>query len=228
MISWDGIDTVLLDMDGTLLDLTYDNTLWSIVLPERFSQAHGWPLTSATAHLFDHMAARQGQLEFYCLDYWAELTGLDIVALHHELATLIRYRPGAQAFLEHLLVLERRTVLVTNAHRDSLAVKDAHANLSQKLDAVVSCHDYGAPKESREFWDTLIEEHPFDPARTLLIDDNAAVLDSAADFGIAHLLTVAQPDSDRPPRSDLAHPAVTDFRDLMAAPAATAKEAGSR
>ena len=215
MISWDAIDTVLLDMDGTLLDLAYDNTLWSTILPERFSETHDWPLESAADHLFSHMDERKGELEFYCLDYWAEFTGLDIVALHHELAALIRFRPNARTFLEHLVVLERRSVLVTNAHRDSLAVKNRHANLTPMLDAVVSCHDYGAPKESEAFWESLMAEHPFDPARTLLIDDNAAVLDSAADFGIAHLLTIAQPDSERPPREDLKHPVLADFQQLM-------------
>jgi putative hydrolase of the HAD superfamily len=216
LISWNAIDTVLLDMDGTLLDLAYDNTLWTSTLVERFSEAHDLPLEKAAEHLYGHMDERKGQLEFYCLDYWAEFTGLDIVALHHELAALIRFRPNAQAFLEHLLVLERRSVLVTNAHRDSLNVKNHHTNLTPLLDAVVSCHDYGAPKESEEFWHALMSEHPFDPERTLLIDDNAAVLDSAADFGIAHLLTIAQPDSKRPPRDDLKHPVLDDFQQLMA------------
>ena len=91
MISWDTIDTVLLDMDGTLLDLAYDNTLWNSVLPERFSEAHELSLEAARRHLFAHMSERRGQLEFYCLDYWAEYTGLDVVALHHELAQLIAW-----------------------------------------------------------------------------------------------------------------------------------------
>lgn len=215
MISWDAIDTVLLDMDGTLLDLAYDNALWTRLLPERFSETHDWPLDTATSHLFTHMDERKGQLEFYCLDYWAEFTGLDIVALHHELAALIRFRPNAREFLVHLACLERRSVLVTNAHRASLAVKNRHTDLEPLLDAVVSCHDYGAPKESELFWQTLMREHPFDPERTLLIDDNAAVLDSAERFGIAHVLTVAQPDSQRPRRDDLRHRALEDFADLM-------------
>ena len=215
MISWDAIDTVLLDMDGTLLDLAYDNTLWNSVLPERFSRFHELSLDSAREHLLGHMSDRRGQLEFYCLDYWAEFTGLDVVALHHELTELIAYRPYAEEFLDHLKVLQRRSLLVTNAHRDSLQVKNLHAGLSKRLDAVVSCHDYGAPKESQAFWHELMSEHPFDPDRTLLIDDNAAVLDSASRFGVAHVLTIAQPDSQRPPRTDLKHPAVEDFRHLI-------------
>ncbi len=229
MLSWDNIDTVLLDMDGTLLDLAYDNVLWSRLLPERFGRAHGLSRERAEAHLFRHMAERRGELDFYCLDYWAEFTGLDIIALHHELANLIAYRPHAPEFLAHLRLLERRALLVTNAHRDSLAVKDRYSGLTGRLDGVVSCHDYGAPKESAAFWDRLMTEHPFDPARTLLIDDNATVLEAAAVFGIGHLLTIAQPDSRQPPRNSLQHPPVHDFRELIRirTPGTPAPDAGS-
>jgi putative hydrolase of the HAD superfamily len=215
MIDWSAIDTVLLDMDGTLLDLAYDNELWNDLLPERFSEAHRVSLEDAREHLFSHMTERKGELDFYCLDYWAEFTGLDVVALHHELAELISFRPFAEEFLEHLLHLERHCVLVTNAHRDSLDVKNAHSGLTGRLQHVVSCHDYGAPKESQTFWQELMNEHPFDPGRTLLIDDNASVLDSASTFGVAHVLTILQPDSRRPPRTDLKHPALGDFRQLI-------------
>jgi putative hydrolase of the HAD superfamily len=218
MISWDAIDTVLLDMDGTLLDLCYDNMLWSNLLPQRFSESRQLSLDAAREHLFAQMTRTRGRLNFYCLDHWAEFTGLDVISLHHELSHLIAYRPFAVDFLDHLAAIERQSVLVTNAHRDSLAVKDLHSGLCRRLHAVVSCHDYGAPKESQSFWQALMSEHPFDPARTLLIDDNASVLDSAARFGIAHLFTIAQPDSQRPPRTDLKHRVIDDFRQLMAEP----------
>ena len=35
MIDWSRIDTVLLDMDGTLIDLRFDNHLWNVVVPDR-------------------------------------------------------------------------------------------------------------------------------------------------------------------------------------------------
>lgn len=228
MVSWDAIDTVLLDMDGTLLDLAYDNTLWTHLLPQRFSDRHRVSVEQARSQLFAHMSQRQGQLEFYCLDYWAEFTGLDIVALHEELTHLIAFRPHAEAFLDHVLGLERRALLVTNAHRDSLDVKVRHVDLGRWLQALVSCHDYGSPKESQTFWQALMAKHPFDPDRTLLIDDNAAVLDAAGRFGIAHLLTIAQPDSSRPARTGLSHPAIGDFRELIGHPTRRAADAVAR
>ena len=217
MIDWDHIDTVLLDMDGTLLDLHYDNTLWNELLPARYGAAHDLSEDAARTHLFSHMHQHYGTLTFYCLDHWAEFTGLDIVALHEELVELVRYRPSAEHFLDWIRAQGKRALLVTNAHRDSLRVKNDRAAVVDRLDADVSCHDYGAPKESRDFWDALMAEHPFDPARTLLIDDNANVLQAAGEYGIRHLLTVAQPDLGRPARDGLDYPAFNDFRELLPA-----------
>ena len=215
MVDWAEIDTVLLDMDGTLLDLRYDNTLWNDLVPARYSQTHGIELAEARAALYTKMREIRGRLEFYCLDQWARFTKLDIIALHEELAHLIDYRPNAQRFLAALQHHGKQTALVTNAHRGSLEVKDAHSQLVPQLDIDVSSHDYGAPKEDVAFWHRLQLDHPFDPRRTLLIDDSATVLDAAADFGIVHLLTIEQPDSGRPPRDDLAHRAITDFAEIM-------------
>lgn len=215
MIDWNAIDTVLLDMDGTLLDLCYDNTLWNHLLPERYAAAHELSEEAARSHLFSHMHEHYGTLTFYCLDRWAEFTGLDIVALHEELVELIRYRPSAELFLDWLKARGKRSVLVTNAHRDSLTVKHSRSGVMNKLDAHVSCHDYGAPKEERKFWTRLMHEHPFDPERTLFIDDNDNVLAAAGEFGIRHLLTVRQPDLARPLRDGLNYPAFNDFRELL-------------
>jgi len=215
MIRWDDIDTVLLDMDGTLLDLHYDNMLWNQLLPNRYGAARNLTPADAQAVLFERMRAIRGQLEFYCLDHWSAFTGLDVVGLHHELVSLIRYRPNAERFLDWLRNAGKRSVLVTNAHRDSLYVKDLHSGVTSRLDADVSCHDYGSPKESGAFWTRLMKEHPFDPQRTLFIDDNDSVLDAAARFGIRHLFTVSQPDSARPHREGLGYPAFNDFADLL-------------
>ena len=37
-IAWDKIDTVLLDMDGTLLDLNFDNHFWNEFIPLKYAE----------------------------------------------------------------------------------------------------------------------------------------------------------------------------------------------
>lgn len=215
MIDWQSIDTVLLDMDGTLLDLKYDNTLWNQLVPDRYCAARPPGTEGARQALLRHMMDTRHTLNFYCLDYWARYTGLEIVALHHELAHLVQYRPGAESFLQWLERKGVGRILVTNAHRKSLAVKNAYSGLCNAMHATVSSHDYGYPKETERFWKSLAENHPFDSRRTLLIDDSQPVLDAAAAYGIEHLLTVRQPDSGRPSREELAFSAFNDFRELM-------------
>lgn len=215
MIDWTAIDTVLLDMDGTLLDLEFDNVLWNQHLPERFAAHRGLSADAARDHLFTHMRDTRKRLEFYCLDYWARFTTLDIVAMHRDLRHLIRYRPQARAFIAGLHRAGKRAVLVTNAHRASLDIKDEVTGLVATLHRAVSSHDFEVPKEDPLFWQRLFELEPFDPARTLLIDDNAEVLDSAQHHGIAHLRTIAQPDSAKPPRQQLRHPVLIDFQQIM-------------
>ena len=214
MIDWAQIDTVLFDMDGCLLDLHYDNCLWNDLVPARYAEAQGISADEARRRLYGHLVGKDRDLDFYCIDFWTGRTGLDLIALHHELAHLIGYRPGAAAFLDWLRG-RARTLLVTNAHRASLAVKDRYSGLSQRLDGTLSSHDFGHAKESPAFWPRLAEAEPFDPARTLFIDDNETVLDAASDHGIGYLLTISQPDSGRPPRDNLKYPACNDFNELI-------------
>lgn len=83
------------------------------------------------------------------------------------------------------------------------------------FDAIISSHDLGAPKEQSAFWTLLQQQRHFDPERTLLVDDNLAVLDAAKAFGISNLVSVSRPDSSQPKRIIVDYPAIEDFRALM-------------
>jgi putative hydrolase of the HAD superfamily len=197
-VDWRAIDTVLLDMDGTLLDLHFDNHFWQVYVPEKFAERHGMPHAEAHAECFRRYNAKAGTLDWYCVDYWTQQLELDIVQLKQELSHLIAVHPDVVSFLTAVRAAGKRVVLVTNAHRKSLNLKMDRTGLAVNFDAMHVSHEYGIAKEDPAFWLTLQCSEPFDPARTLLVDDSLPVLRSAQQFGIAHLRAVLQPDTRQP------------------------------
>jgi putative hydrolase of the HAD superfamily len=215
MLDWDRIDTVLLDMDGTLLDLHFDTRFWLDHLPRAYGRARGLDRDAAWAMLKPRLKQVEGTLDWYCLDYWSRELGLDIVAMKQDLAHLIAWRDGARAFLRSVRGSRRRVVLITNAHAQSLALKLERTRLHELLDAWVCAHELGHPKESSSFWSCLQQRHPFDRARTLFVDDSLPVLRAAREHGIAHLLAVGQPDSHGPRRDTGEFRALHSFSDIL-------------
>jgi putative hydrolase of the HAD superfamily len=215
MIDWENIDTVLLDMDGTLLDLHFDNYFWSVHLPGVYAREHQLNKEPSIDELQTMLKIEPGTLNWYCLDHWSEQLGLDIPTLKRELSHMINLRPYALEFLRQLQASHCDVVLVTNAHRKALDIKMDQVDITGWFDRVVVSHELDAPKEDREFWLKLQDLHPFDPARTLLIDDSEPVLQAARDYGVAHLLTLLQPDSQRQIRVDTHFPGIHHFDEIM-------------
>jgi 5'-nucleotidase len=213
--AWSEIDTVLLDMDGTLLDLRFDNFFWLEVIPERFAAHHSMSLADAQTALAPRFAAKQGTLDWYCTDFWSRELGLNIAALKHELRENVRFLPGAEAFLRALHASKLRAILVTNAHHDALRIKAQQTAFLRYLDAAVSSHQYGVPKEHPEFWLKLQADLDFDPARTLFVDDSFAVLRAARQHGIRHVLAIAHPDSTLARREIAEFPSVNAIAELL-------------
>ena len=214
-LDWREIDTVLLDMDGTLLDLHFDNFFWLQHLPKRYAEHHNLSHDDVSKMLLQRMQECQGTLSWYCTDFWSRECNLDIVALKQEINHLINVRPHARVFLESLGAHNKQRVLVTNAHRDSVDLKFAMTGIEAHLDSIVSSHDYGQPKEEQKFWQQLQKNIQFDPTRTLFIDDSEAILESAQQFGIAHLLCIEQPDSQREPRPAANFTMISSFAHLL-------------
>lgn len=215
MIDWKRIDAVLLDMDGTLLDLHFDNHFWQAHVPLRYAETKGLPHDVARDELMARYHARAGTLEWYSVDFWATELELDIMALKEEVAHLIQVHPSVVDFLAATRAAGRRLVLATNAHHKSLTLKMARTGLEPHFDALVSSHELGAAKEQRGFWERLQQVEPFDPARTLLVDDSLPVLDAARDYGIAHLVAVRTPDTRLPPKDTRGYPTIDSFADLL-------------
>lgn len=216
MLDWRQIDTVLLDMDGTLLDLHFDNYFWLEHLPKRWSELSGISLTDAKQQLEAEYHELHGKIEWYCLDYWTKRLALPITELKREVMDKIQMRPDSPAFLTVLKNSGRQVILVTNAHPDSLSLKIERTTLASYIDTLVSTHEFGVTKEQQELWQRLQQRFGFDPKRTLFVDDSLPILHSAQRFGIAHLLAIANPDSQKPSRAITEFPAVEDYSVLLA------------
>ena len=59
----DDCETLMLDMDGTLLDLAFDNYVWKTLIPERYAGTHGLPVDEARRELLGcfHFLRKQGR-----------------------------------------------------------------------------------------------------------------------------------------------------------------------
>lgn len=215
MLDWSEIKTVLLDMDGTLLDLHYDNQFWLEHLPKRYSEEAGISLEQAKEKLMSHYQKVAGTIAWYCLDYWAEQTQLPITDLKREIDHLIRLRSDAHEFLTALRTSGREIILVTNAHPDSLSLKIERTQLDKYFDVLYSTHEFGVSKESQLLWQRLQKKQPFELNRTLFVDDSLPVLQSADLFGIKHLLAITNPDSQQPDNEISQFPAINDYGVLI-------------
>ena len=202
-------------MDGTLLDLHFDNHFWREHVPMRFAEYNGLELEAAREHLFPRFQSVEGTMEWYCIDYWSQELGMDIAELKREVDHLINIHPHVIDFLSAAHQCRKRIVLVTNAHSKSLSLKMQRTQLAKRFDAIICAHDIGLPKEEPEFWNKLQATEPFDKTVTLLVDDSLPVLRSAKQYGIEHLLAVRRPDSQAGEKDVEEFNAITDFSDII-------------
>ncbi len=211
----DSCDTLMLDMDGTLLDLAYDNYMWMEHIPAAYARKHAMSEDAARKQLYATFRRLQGKLDWYCLDHWSNELDLDVVALHREQNGRIGFLPGAREFLQNVADHHVRVLLVTNSHQHTLDIKAEVTDIVAYFDAVYTSHAFGHAKEDQPFWQALKKAEEFDLGRTVFVDDNVAVLQSARDFGVDMLLHVTRPDTRRPARAHDSFTGIEGVGDLL-------------
>ena len=213
--SWPEIAWVLLDMDGTLLDKHFDDYFWESLVPEQYALRQGLALADARDLVFARYKKQEGTLNWTDIDFWSRELELDIPALKEGIRHLIEVHPDTEEFLRFLREQGKQVALVTNAHYKTLSLKMNHVGLLEYFDEVVSSFDLGAPKEELRFWEILQERLGFDPARALLVDDNAEALAAARTFGIKYPYFKAKSSSRQEAESHPDFPSIESFYELM-------------
>ncbi len=194
-LDWDNIDTVLLDMDGTLLDLHFDNHFWFQHLPRRYAEIHGGDIDQVRMDLYRRIMAKKGSQQWYDLSYWSDALDVDINALKCEVQSLIKTLPYTFQFLDKVQAMGKPMYVVTNGHVDGVEIKLGQVDIAHYFARIVIAFEYGQPKETAAFWSHLQADLGYDPARTLFVDDNADVLHAAQAAGIGHVIGLRCPDS---------------------------------
>ena len=87
-LDWDQIDTILLDLDGTLLDLNFDLEFWLEYVPEAYSKKNNIDFQHAKEIVISKINSQEGKLNWYCLDFWEEELQLDIMKLKNDISRL--------------------------------------------------------------------------------------------------------------------------------------------
>lgn len=214
-VDWEQIETAFLDMDGTLMDLAFDNFFWHDYVPSKYSKVNGLEYAQAKELLIEMYKNQHGTLSWYCTDYWTDKLGLNIAALKREVAPRVSLFPLVNEFLDWLKANNKRIVLLTNAHMDSVDVKLEETGIRQKFDRIISSHQYGHAKEADQFWPVLAQDETHRPSKTLLVDDNIAVLHAARRYGIKYLLSIHQPDTTKPRQDTQGFAAIDRFDEIV-------------
>ncbi len=198
LIDWRRAEVLLLDMDGTVLDLNFDNHFWTRAIPQHFAELRGMALQEAVDELLPRFRAAEGRLDWYCVNYWSRELGLDVMGLKQSYAADIAPLPGAEAFLAEQRAAGRRLWLVTNAHPETLRLKLQQVSIGDYFEQQVSSHELGFPKEDARFWSAFARLCPVPAERCVMFDDNHSVLRAAQVHGIGQVVRITRPDTRLP------------------------------
>ena len=199
VLRWSETDIVLLDLDGTVIDLAFDNYLWRHEVPRQAARRLG--LGSETlAEVIESARCERPDLSYYSVEHWSQTFSVDIVQVHRELRHLVMYRKGSLEFLRFCRECRKQVMIVSNAHPHALAVKDEMLGFTREVDATHSAFDIGSTKQHFDFWRILGKREGLDPRRTVLVDDSLPVVACAQEWGMGRVFLVDQPDMTLPPQ----------------------------
>jgi putative hydrolase of the HAD superfamily len=195
LIDWTQIDEILLDLDGTLLDLNFDLHFWLEYLPIIYSEKHKIRIEDAKNTLLKMLDAEIGTLNWYCLDFWRNKLDLDIVQLKRNVSHLIQVHPNVVEFLTKAKLINKKIYLVTNAHRKTIKLKMQATKIEHYFDDIISSHDFGFAKQEQHFWHELTRNIGLIKERAIFFDDSKDVLHAARKFNIGQIIAISKPSS---------------------------------
>lgn len=215
MIVFKQIETILLDMDGTILDKYYDDFFWEVYVPQKYAEKNQITFEEAQKILFAMYKAEEGTLNWTDINFWSQKTGLDIPTLKKEIDHLIAPHPDSEEFLEKINFNGNKVYLVTNAHNWVMELKLKKTGFYRYFQHCFTSFDIGYPKESLKFWKVLFDKTGINPDKTLLVDDTEQILHTAKNSGIKYPILRAISSSKAKPKNSEHFLTIKSFRELL-------------
>jgi len=217
IVDWNSIETVLLDMDGTILDRHFDDHFWLEHVPHRWAALNRTSVEYSKKHLYDLFRSQENTLNWTDLDYWSDRLRLDIPMLKMEIEHLIAVHPHVIDFLLFLKHHNKSVWLVTNAHSKTLDLKLRTTRIGPYFDGIISAHQVGLPKEDDRFWGKLQNFIDYLPETTMLGEDSETNLATAERFGIRYLFYISRYSSKITPQQSERFQTIDYFNRLIPA-----------
>ncbi len=202
-------------MDGTLLDLYFDDYFWGHLVPEKYAEKHNITFGAAKDYLYKTYKKHERTLNWCDINFWSRELHLDIPALKEQIRHLIEVHPHVIDFLKMLRKQKKKIFLLTNAHYKTVKLKFNKTQIGKYFDDVLCSFSVGYPKEYPQFWRRAEKKLKFDKEHSLFIDDTEDVLETAKAYGIKYLLFKARASSKAKPKKTEAFLTIHDFRELM-------------
>jgi len=207
-MKWNSIETFFLDLDGTLLDLAYDNYFWHEHIPNIYAKKNNIDFKQAKNEFEEMYKEKRNTLNWYSLNYWSEKIDIDLEFEVLNTRNRIKVFPGVTNFLTNLKINNIRAIMLTNCPRNMLNIKITQTKLWGYFDEIISSEDYGFSKESTKFWEYLDKELTYRKNKTVFIDDNQDVLKFSYNNNIKNIFCINFPDSNKDKQI------INDFRSL--------------
>jgi putative hydrolase of the HAD superfamily len=166
------IDCMLVDMDGVILDNTYDNNFWQNQIPGVISKNKNISFEDAKRLAVQIFNYKKNTKDWYDVDYWSNMLNVDIEAEKRSSISFDRIQlyEGVTKTLNKLKD-NFRLILITNAHRKTLNIKLEKYDLSPYFENMICAHELHYVKENIQLWYMLKSRFKLDYTKTLLIED---------------------------------------------------------
>ena len=185
------IECLLIDMDGVILDNTYDNDFWQNQIPEVIADSKGIAFDDAKRLAIQIFNYKKNTKDWYDVDYWSNMLNIDIEAQKRSEKSFSRISLY-DGVIDTLSVLKNKTkmILITNAHRKTLNIKLEKYNLTPYFDEMVCAHELNYVKEDIQLWYMLRSKYRLDYEKTLLVEDTINNINVGLSAGISGAIYV--------------------------------------